>query len=53
MLQTWVWCGLGCRHGCGSIVGGAASVGVSLLLVVLPAWVCGFDGGAVGVSVWV
>jgi hypothetical protein len=53
VLQTWVWCGLGCRRGCGSVVGGAASVGVSLLLVVLPAWVCGFDGGAVGVSVWV
>jgi hypothetical protein len=23
------------------------------LMVVLSAWVCGFDGGAAGVSVWV
>jgi hypothetical protein len=36
---------------CGSIVGGVAGVGVGLLLVVLPAWVCGFDGGAASVGV--
>jgi hypothetical protein len=30
---------------------GATGVGVGLLLVVLPAWVCGFDGGAAGVGV--
>uniref|UniRef100_A0A2N9J3A8 Uncharacterized protein n=1 Tax=Fagus sylvatica TaxID=28930 RepID=A0A2N9J3A8_FAGSY len=38
-----------CRHGFG--VGWVAGVGVGLLLVVLPAWVCGFDGGAAGVGV--
>jgi hypothetical protein len=40
-----------CKHGFG--VGWVAGMGVGLLLVVLPVWVCGFDGGAAGVSVWV
>ena len=40
-----------CRYGFG--VGWVAGMGVGLLLVVLPAWVCGFDGGAAGVGGWV
>ena len=36
---------------CGCVVGGVTGVGVGLLLVVLPAWVCGFDGVATGASV--
>ena len=44
VLLAWV---------CGSVVGGVVGVGVGLLLVVFSMWVCGFDGGAVGVSVWV
>jgi hypothetical protein len=53
VLQTWVWCGLGCRCGCGFVVGSAAGVGVRICCfdVVLPAWVGGFDGGAAGVGV--
>ena len=42
MLPAWV---------CGFVVGGAADLGVGLLLVVLSVWVCGFDGGAAGVGV--
>uniref|UniRef100_A0A2N9J956 Transmembrane protein n=1 Tax=Fagus sylvatica TaxID=28930 RepID=A0A2N9J956_FAGSY len=41
LAPAWVWvcCWWCCRLGC---------VG---LMVVLPAWVCGFDGGAAGVGV--
>ena len=35
---------------CGFVVGGVANVGVGLL-VVFPAWVCGFDGGVASVGV--
>ena len=36
---------------CGCVVGGVTGVGVGLLLVVLPTWVCGFDSVATGASV--
>jgi hypothetical protein len=48
VLLAWV-----CGSVVGGVVGGVAGVGVGLLLVVFPAWVRGFDGDAVGVSVWV